>query len=70
MHMDGRRGEGPCRVRGSFVRWIPGHGDKLFAIPWSALTVDTGERQFVLDIDKKLLDHAPGFDKAHWPNMA
>ena len=21
-------------------------------------------------VDKKLLEHAPGFDKAHWPNMA
>jgi hypothetical protein len=47
-----------------------GMGDKLFAIPWNALTVDTGERQFVLDVEKKLLDHAPGFDKDHWPNMA
>jgi len=47
-----------------------GIGDKLFAIPWSALTVDTGEEQFILDVDKKLLDRAPGFDKAHWPNMA
>ncbi|HUD98176.1 MAG TPA: PRC-barrel domain-containing protein [Bryobacteraceae bacterium] len=47
-----------------------GLGDKLFAIPWSALAVDTTERQFVLDVDKKLLDKAPGFDKAHWPNMA
>ena len=47
-----------------------GMGDKLFAIPWSALTVDTDERQFVLDVDKKLLERAPGFDKDHWPNMA
>ncbi len=47
-----------------------GLGDKLFAIPWSALAVDTVERQFVLDVDKKLLDRAPGFDKAHWPDMA
>ena len=47
-----------------------GIGDKLFAIPWSALAVDTGEEQFILDVDKKSLDRAPGFDKAHWPNMA
>src|SRR5512144_1363209 len=47
-----------------------GMGDKLFAIPWSALTIDTDERTFILDIDKKLLEHAPGFDKAHWPDMA
>jgi sporulation protein YlmC with PRC-barrel domain len=47
-----------------------GMGDKLFAIPWSALAVDTDERQFILDVDKTLLQRAPGFDKAHWPNMA
>jgi sporulation protein YlmC with PRC-barrel domain len=47
-----------------------GMGDKLFAIPWSALAVDTDEKQFVLDVDKKALEGAPGFDKAHWPNMA
>jgi PRC-barrel domain len=46
-----------------------GMGDKLFAIPWSALAVDTEERQFILDVDKKLLEHAPGFDKAHSPNI-
>jgi len=47
-----------------------GMGDKLFAIPWSALGLDTVEKQFILDVDKKLLERAPGFDKAHWPNMA
>jgi sporulation protein YlmC with PRC-barrel domain len=47
-----------------------GMGDKLFAIPWSALRVDTGEEQFILDVDKHLLERAPGFDKAHWPNLA
>jgi len=25
-----------------------GMGDKLFAIPWSALAIDTGEKQFIL----------------------
>jgi len=47
-----------------------GMGDKLFAIPWSALAIDTGEKQFVLEVDKKSLESAPGFDKAHWPDMA
>jgi len=47
-----------------------GMGDKLFAIPWSALQVGTADRQLILDVDKKLLEHAPGFNKAHWPNMA
>jgi len=47
-----------------------GMGDKLFAIPWSALTVDSVEKRFVLDVDKKKLEDAPGFDKDNWPNMA
>ena len=47
-----------------------GMGDKLFAIPWSALTVDTLEKRFILQVDKELLKGAPGFDKEQWPNMA
>src|SRR5664280_2299886 len=47
-----------------------GMGDKLFAIPWSSLALDTVEKQFILNVDKELLKAAPGFDKDHWPNMA
>ncbi len=47
-----------------------GIGDKLFAIPWEALTLDEDNKQFILDIDKEKLEQAPGFDKDHWPNMA
>src|ERR1700691_6067599 len=47
-----------------------GMGDKLFAIPWSALALDTIEKRFILNVDKELLKRAPGFDKDHWPNMA
>ena len=47
-----------------------GMGDKLFAIPWSSLIVDTVEKQFILNADKERLKLAPGFDKEHWPNMA
>ena len=47
-----------------------GMGDKLFAIPWSALSVDTVEHRFILNVDKGLLKAAPGFDKEHWPDMA
>ena len=46
-----------------------GMGNKLFAIPWSALTLDAGEKRFVLDIEKDRLENAPGFDKDHWPAM-
>jgi hypothetical protein len=47
-----------------------GMGNKLFAIPWSSLSVDTVEHQFILNVDKELLKAAPGFDKDRWPNMA
>jgi sporulation protein YlmC with PRC-barrel domain len=47
-----------------------GVGDKLFAIPWRALTLDTENKCFVLDVAKERLERAPGFDKDHWPSMA
>jgi sporulation protein YlmC with PRC-barrel domain len=47
-----------------------GMGDKLFAIPWRALTVDIENKMFVLNVDKKKLEAAPGFDKNNWPDSA
>jgi sporulation protein YlmC with PRC-barrel domain len=47
-----------------------GLGDKLFAVPWQALTLDADQKRFILDVDKELLKNAPGFDKDHWPAMA
>ena len=47
-----------------------GMGDKLFAIPWEALRVDTTDEVFVLDIDKDRLEDAPGFNKDDWPSRA
>jgi len=47
-----------------------GMGDKLFAIPWSALTLDADRHCFILDADKERFEKAPGFDKDHWPSMA
>ncbi|MBS1189722.1 MAG: hypothetical protein H6R10_1514 [Rhodocyclaceae bacterium] len=47
-----------------------GLGDKLFAIPWSALTLDADRKCFILDVEKDHLKNAPGFDKDHWPSMA
>lgn len=51
---------------GSFL----GMGEKLFAVPWEALTLDTVNKRFVLDVEKDRLKDAPGFDKDAWPNMA
>jgi sporulation protein YlmC with PRC-barrel domain len=49
---------------------ILGMGNKLFAVPWSALKVDEDEKCFILDVNKKTLEGAPGFDKSQWPDMA
>ncbi len=47
-----------------------GMGDKYFAIPWEAFTIDSAEEKFVLNVTKEKLDSAPGFDKDNWPNSA
>jgi sporulation protein YlmC with PRC-barrel domain len=47
-----------------------GMGEKLFAVPRDALTLDTDNKRFTLDVSKDHLKNAPGFDKDHWPNMS
>lgn len=47
-----------------------GLGDKLFAMPWSVLRVDTEKREIVLDVPKEAFENAPGFDKSDWPSTA
>ena len=47
-----------------------GIGDKLLAIPWHALTLDTQQKCFVLNMTAERVKNAPGFDKDHWPSMA
>ncbi len=49
---------------------ILGMGDKLFAVPWQALQLDTVNKRFILDVSKDRLENAPGFDKDRWPDMA
>jgi hypothetical protein len=45
-------------------------GERLFAIPWEALTLDEDRKCFIFDVDKRRLENAPGFDQDHWPDMA
>ena len=47
-----------------------GMGEKLFAVPWQALHLDTVNKRFVLDVDKQRLQNAPGFDPDRWPDMS
>jgi sporulation protein YlmC with PRC-barrel domain len=46
-----------------------GLGDKLFAIPWDMLTVDTENKEIIVDVSKETLENAPGFDKDNWPDI-
>lgn len=45
-------------------------GEKLFAVPWNALKLDTKNKRFLLDVDKERLEMAPGFNPDRWPDMA
>jgi sporulation protein YlmC with PRC-barrel domain len=45
-------------------------GEKLFAVPWRALQLDTENKRFVLNVDQDRLKNAPGFHKSNWPDMA
>ncbi len=47
-----------------------GMGEKLFAVPWSALTLDSENKRMILNVTKERLESAPGFDKDAWPDMA
>jgi sporulation protein YlmC with PRC-barrel domain len=47
-----------------------GMGDKLLAVPWKRMMLDTVKNRVTLNIAKDALKSAPGFDKDHWPSMA
>jgi len=49
---------------------VLGMGNKLFAVPWDVLRVDEDEKCLICDVDKSVLETAPGFDKDNWPDMA
>lgn len=44
-------------------------GDKRFAVPWAALSLDPAHQRFVLNVERDSLLHAPAFDSDHWPDM-
>jgi sporulation protein YlmC with PRC-barrel domain len=44
-----------------------GVGEKLFAVPFRSLELDTANHQFILNKSKETFEKAPGFDKDHWP---
>ncbi len=48
--------------------------DKRFAVPVEAFIIQHGEDEnevtYILDVDKKFLENAPGFDKDDYPDFA
>jgi hypothetical protein len=48
---------------------ILGMGEKLFAVPWQALHLDTENKRMVLNVEREKLSNAPGFIKDAWPDM-
>lgn len=47
-----------------------GIGDELRAVPWSALTLDTDRKCFLIGMRAEQVRAAPRFDKHAWPSMA
>ena len=47
-----------------------GMGNKLFAIPMTALDVDTDQKCLRLDANKETFESQDGFDKDNWPDFA
>jgi sporulation protein YlmC with PRC-barrel domain len=44
-----------------------GMDEKLFALPWQAMRIDTQKERVIVDIEREVLENAPGFDKDHRP---
>jgi hypothetical protein len=44
-----------------------GIGNKLFAVPWEALSVRPHEHAFALEVSKETLEKTKGFDQDDWP---
>jgi sporulation protein YlmC with PRC-barrel domain len=48
---------------------VLGVGDKLVAVPFEALTPNSGQNGLVLNIEKQRLQQAPGFSQNNWPDL-
>lgn len=47
-----------------------GMGDKFFAVPWQAFSVDETNHRMILNVEKDTLEQAEGFDKNDWPDTS
>ena len=44
--------------------------DKYFVVPWEAIHFTPNGKKILLDVSKRDLKNAPGFDKNHWPDFS
>lgn len=49
---------------------VLGLGEKLHAIPWSAVALDPQGQGLVVDVARERIERAPGFDRSRWPSMS
>lgn len=49
---------------------ILGVGEKLFAVPWQAFTVEPASGSISLPVPRERFEALPGFDKDAWPTEA
>ena len=47
-----------------------GIGNKLFILPWSSLTFHASTNEFIVDIQREVLEKGPGFERENRPDMA
>jgi sporulation protein YlmC with PRC-barrel domain len=52
------------------VEGLAGSRERLFAVPWQALKLDTEHKRFTLNVSQDRLKSAPAFERDHWPEMA
>lgn len=45
-----------------------GVGDKLFAVPWNAVILDSEGRTVHIDVKKETLERSPSFSRDKWPD--
>ena len=50
------------------VGGLLGFGDRWFAVLWDAMQFSSHDKKFILNVNKGLLEQAPGFDKDNWPS--
>ena len=44
--------------------------DKYFVVPWEVIHFTPNGKKILLDVSKRDLKNAPGFDKNHWPDFS